>query len=228
MMISPRCTSYVHPRYERSKQYYHHRKSRNSGIHRSKQQRYNVNYLEPIPEEEQHNYNYNNNNPSLTTLLQLANQERLRRGLVPFQESAPLNAAAARHAQRMACAEQVFHSVSCVSELQRVLCAPRVGESVQAGVSLSAMHWECWHCDPTGINRRNLLASQFDEYGSAVCASARTGRLYTCQFFRCSTTMQPPQDPNNKVYEDDDEPYSTAWLRDDVDDRAAVETMAQQ
>ena len=220
MMISPRCTSYVHPHhhYERSKQYYNHRKSRNSGIHRSKQQRYNVNYLEPIPEEEQHNYN--NNNPSPTTLLQFANRERLRRGLVPFQESAPLNAAAARHAQRMACAEQVFHSVSCVSELQRRLCAPSVGESVQAGVSLSAMHWECcWHHrdDPTGINRRNLLAP-------------RTGRLYTCQFFRCSTTMQP-QDPNNKVYEvydKDDEPYSTAWLRDDVDDRAAAETMPEQ
>jgi len=154
-----------------------------------------VPYLEPIPEEDattsatsnscSSNSSDDNSTPA-TSLLQLANRVRARRGVALLQESSYLNELAQRHAQRMADLGQVGHSVATVPELQQILGCGTVGENVQCGVSLSSMHWESLHDPSSLVNRRNVLAPYFDECGCAVAVSKVDGKLYTCQLFRTS------------------------------------------
>jgi len=180
-------------------------------------------FLEPIPEE-----GADCSSTTTPCLLTLANRERARRGVPPLKAVPELNQLCYQHCLRMAGNRRVEHSVSSVPQLQDLLRAPVVGENVQTGVSVAHMHWECLHGGNNGnynhtnaINRRNLLAPYFAEYGSAVvCVVERAAdgqqqqRLYSCQLFRCAV---PEEDP-----------YDTAWLKidgtDDDDDVTACST----
>jgi len=146
--------------------------------------------LEPIPEDRSTAYpqqqvcDHRTNFNSLL-LKELTQQERARHGVELLQESPLLHSIAARHARRMANRAAVSHSVSSIKELQRALGAAIVGENVQSGSSLASMHWQSME-DANGVNRSNMLAPHYQEYGCGVARCKENGKFYTCQLFRAS------------------------------------------
>jgi len=161
---------------------------------RSRRQRRNttskplVSLLEPIPEERSTAYRQEqecDHRFNSLLLKELTQQERARHGVGLLQESLLLHAIAARHARRMANRAAVSHSVSSIKELQRALGAAIVGENVQSGSSLASMHWQSME-DANGVNRSNMLAPHYQEYGCGVARCEENGKFYTCQLFRAS------------------------------------------
>ena len=120
--------------------------------------------------------------------LTLVNKERTMHGQDELKESCYLNFVAERHAQQMARRDHVSHSVESVQDLQQLLQSTFVGENVQSGSeadrrSLAHMHWEAMYNPQCAVNRHNILAPYFNEFGCATAVSKR-GKVYSCQLFR--------------------------------------------
>jgi uncharacterized protein YkwD len=108
-------------------------------------------------------------------------KERRDRRLAAFRISQHLSDLARRHAEAMATATSVYHSVASVSELQRLLGRGMVGENVQCGDSFANMHHETMRCN--AINRSNILSRHFTEIGTGSAVGS-DGMIYSCQMFR--------------------------------------------
>jgi len=117
----------------------------------------------------------------MKSALSLINKERRYRHLAEFRISQYLNDLAKQHAEAMAAATSVHHSVSSVSELQRLLGSEKVGENIQRGDSILKMHHETMHCN--AVNRSNVLSLHFTEIGLGS-AQGKDGKIYSCQLFR--------------------------------------------
>jgi uncharacterized protein YkwD len=118
---------------------------------------------------------------STVSLHGLINQERQARDIPPLIRSTDLDKLAQLHANSMASDQKVTHTVSNVDELKHLLQSDRVGENVQRGASINAMHEMAM--TKHKVNRSNILTSSYDEYGVAV-AVGDDGNLYLCQLFR--------------------------------------------
>jgi len=137
--------------------------------------------LKPIPEEGADHQEQLDLNRLL--LLELTNQERERQDLHLLRESSHLNELATIHAEHMASQSSISHSVLCVDELKQVLGAAIVGENVQSGSSIARMHWESMD-DVDCVNKRNIVAPYYQEFGCGVAVSKDDGKIYACQLFR--------------------------------------------
>ena len=152
-------------------------------------------YLAPDPLQKQQEVK---NDLHQLLLKELVQQQRVRHGLPTLQESLYLNAIATHHATRMASRGVVSHSVSSVAELQRSLGSSVVGENVQSGRCLRTMHMETMMVKEDGdddesarassINRRNLLAPYYQQFGCGIATSKTSGIIYTCHLFRSATS----------------------------------------
>jgi len=107
----------------------------------------------------------------------LINQERSRYNLPALKKSIFLDSVALVQAQKMAAKRNVFHSAENVQELQTRLQSKCVGENVQCGSSVRAMHDA-----QSEVLRRNILGN-FNEFGLGT-ARGVDGKIYMCQLFR--------------------------------------------
>lgn len=111
----------------------------------------------------------------------LIDKDRKEAGASALSRSEELEKAAFRHAARMARAHKVNHSVKSLSDLQTKLNSRMVGENVQRGASIEAMHERAMA--NFEVNRNNVLGPDFTEYGIATIYG-KDGQLYMCQYFR--------------------------------------------
>ena len=81
------------------------------------------------------------------------------------------------HAAEMAARCRVEHSANDVQELQARLHSKCVGENVQCGASVKAMHDA-----QSEVLRRNILGN-FSQFGVGT-AQGTDGKIYMCQLFR--------------------------------------------
>ena len=109
----------------------------------------------------------------------LVNKDRQQHGLMPLKRSKFLENLAALQARVMASKCNVEHSAKNIQELQSTLHSPCVGENVQSGSSMAAMHSAM-----SQVLLQNVLGD-FHEYGVAT-AKGSDGKVYMCQLFRTS------------------------------------------
>jgi uncharacterized protein YkwD len=107
----------------------------------------------------------------------LVNKERHRHGLMPLKRSKFLENMAHAQAQAMASKCVVEHSARNIQQLQAMLRSQSVGENVQSGTSMEAMH-ACM----SDVLLQNVLGD-FHEYGVGT-ARGSDDKLYLCQLFR--------------------------------------------
>jgi uncharacterized protein YkwD len=110
----------------------------------------------------------------------LVNQDRKKKGLLPLKRSKFLENLAALQARAMAAECTVKHSAKTIQELQAILNSLNVGENVQSGSSMAAMHSAM-----SPVLLQNVLGD-FQEYGVAS-EKGRDGKVYMCQLFRTAT-----------------------------------------
>lgn len=114
-------------------------------------------------------------------ILELVNSERAQLGLQSFQASRTLDKFAERQAREMAKLGRVYHSVSSIEDLIKLLGSLVVAENIQRGEDFTAMFEETLY--GSSINRDNLLSTHFTEFGSAAVIGG-DGMIYSCQLFR--------------------------------------------
>jgi uncharacterized protein YkwD len=107
----------------------------------------------------------------------LVNKERSRHGLLPLKRSRFLENMALAQATVMASKCAVEHSARTIQQLQGMLRSQSVGENVQSGASMEAMH-ACM----SDVLLQNVLGD-FHEYGVAT-AKGSDDKVYLCQLFR--------------------------------------------
>jgi uncharacterized protein YkwD len=111
----------------------------------------------------------------------LVNRERVLRGVDPLHRCRHLDDLAATHAQEMADQLDLFHS-GCLDDVQYRLKSRVVGENVQCGPDIRAMH-ETSMSMHGHVNRINILSKQLNQFGMAT-AKGEDGYLYMVQLFR--------------------------------------------
>lgn len=111
----------------------------------------------------------------------LIDRDRQEAGVRPLRRSEDLQKLAFRHAAKMSQRGKVNHSVKTLEELQVKLNSQHVGENVQRGDDIEAMHERAM--TKFEINRNNVLGPDFTEYGIATIYG-KDGHLYMCQYFR--------------------------------------------
>ena len=116
--------------------------------------------------------------------------QRTKRKVPTLKRSACLDTIAHEHAQTMAEHQSVHNSVQTAQELQTILKSEHVGENVQRGKSVFAMHETCMKAFDS-IHRRNILSAKFTEFGMGT-AKGPDGLLYMVQLFRSSPLQLPP------------------------------------
>lgn len=107
----------------------------------------------------------------------LVNQERANHNLPALKKSSFLENLANMHALALATRGRVEHSANDVQELQARLHSKCVGENVQSGASVRAMHEA-----QSDVLRRNILGN-FNQFGVGT-AKGTDGKIYMCQLFR--------------------------------------------
>lgn len=119
-----------------------------------------------------------------TTLLELTNAERGRRGLAPFRASAKLFAVARAHAANMARQQRLDHTLDGKGVSMRVAecgyASGGVGENIGWNYADPGQAVAGWMA--SGGHRANLLSLGYTEVGLAVARSA-TGEAYWVQVF---------------------------------------------
>jgi uncharacterized protein YkwD len=111
----------------------------------------------------------------------LVNRERVLRGLGPLQRCRHLDDLAAVHAQDMANQLTLFQS-GCTADVQYRLKSRLVGENVQCGPDIRAMHHTSMSMHGHTC-RTNILSKQLNQFGMAT-AKGEDGYLYMVQLFR--------------------------------------------
>ena len=111
-----------------------------------------------------------------------------------------LDGLARQHALRMAQEQRVHHSVTSISELQRLCQSRLVGENIHKGQTVADMHKEIMQTtnSKSMMNRSNLLSSQFCAMGTGVVLG-EDGLLYSCQLFRGPITTTADQAVNESL-----------------------------
>eukprot|EP00523_Entomoneis_sp_CCMP467_P011255 CAMPEP_0168741120 /NCGR_PEP_ID=MMETSP0724-20121128/12341_1 /TAXON_ID=265536 /ORGANISM="Amphiprora sp., Strain CCMP467" /LENGTH=211 /DNA_ID=CAMNT_0008788597 /DNA_START=119 /DNA_END=754 /DNA_ORIENTATION=+ len=115
----------------------------------------------------------------------LVNNERLQLGLSVLQRNIELDQLCRDHAEYMARTQTLVHSVDSVDELKDLLHSHRVGQNVQSGSCVRAMHKEAF--DGRQSAYLNMVSQNFREFGAAT-AKGPDGLLYMVQLFRGPTT----------------------------------------
>jgi uncharacterized protein YkwD len=122
----------------------------------------------------------------------LVNRERKRHGLAVLCRSRFLDDLARSHAETMAEAKCITHSVSSHEELQLLLQSTSlVGENVIRGRSIREMHAVLLRDsigNTTNSQGANMLSDKFTEFGMGT-AKGGDGRLYMVHLFRSSETL---------------------------------------
>ena len=110
----------------------------------------------------------------------MINQERNKRCAAPLKRLRELDSLAREHAEKMAAANQLFHSTP--SELKERFNRPsrRLGENVARGNSIAEIHKDMIK---DRANKNNINDRRYTHMG---CASVKgsDGKLYLCQVFR--------------------------------------------
>ena len=117
--------------------------------------------------------------------LRLLNRSRVIRKRDPLRRSGSLDALAQRHAERMAKLQTVHHSVQTVEELQTRLRSQEVGENVQRGKSIAAIH-KYIISKPDSFLFTNCMSEKYDEVGLGKVIGKKDGLVYWVQLYRSS------------------------------------------
>jgi uncharacterized protein YkwD len=88
---------------------------------------------------------------------------------------------ARQHARVLASEELLRHSENSLEELRQKLQRSNVGENIQRGASIRAMHKEAM-ADLDSIPAINILCESFTHFGMGT-AVGKDGRLYMVQLF---------------------------------------------
>lgn len=119
----------------------------------------------------------------------MVNRERALLNIKPLHRSQYLDALALSHALDLAddddcCgSSKLVHSVETLPELRRLLGnRMEVGENVQRGASIRAMHHTAMQSDSS--RRRNIVREAYTEFGMATALGKKDGLLYMVQLFR--------------------------------------------
>lgn len=111
----------------------------------------------------------------------LVNRERALEGLPQLKRCRFLDDIARFHAQDMADAKKIFHSVQTIQELQAKTYSDVCGENIQRGKTIRRMHDSMMA--ERKKSRKNILSPNFLEFGMGT-AKDSDGKLYMVQIFR--------------------------------------------